>query len=67
MHSQKLVVLNHFTHVGMKLDDPGEYNKTIPINMKVTTLGKNYEMMCEIRWKHVVEIWGLKIDEKQIM
>jgi hypothetical protein len=24
-------------------------------------------MMCEIRWKHVVEIWGLKIDEKQIM
>jgi hypothetical protein len=36
-------------------------------NMKVTTLGKNYEMMCEMRWKHVVEIWGLKMDGKQIM
>jgi len=40
---------------------------TITTNMKVTTLGKNYEMMCEIRWKHVVEIWGLKMDGKQIM
>jgi hypothetical protein len=26
MHSQKLVVLNHFTHVSKKLDDTGEYN-----------------------------------------
>jgi len=28
MHSQKLVVLNHFTNVGMKHDDTGEYNNT---------------------------------------
>lgn len=26
MHSQKLVVLNHFTHVGIKVDDTAEYN-----------------------------------------
>jgi hypothetical protein len=38
MHGQKLVVLNHFTHVGVKLDDTVEYNN-IP-NMKVKILGK---------------------------
>jgi hypothetical protein len=26
MHGQKLVVLNHFTHVGIKYDDKEEYN-----------------------------------------
>jgi hypothetical protein len=51
MHGQKLVVLNHFTYVGMKFDDTGKYNNYT--NMKVTTLGKNYDdMICEMRWKH---------------
>jgi len=28
MHGQKQVVLNHFTHVGMKHDDKAEYNNS---------------------------------------
>lgn len=62
MHSQKLVVLNHVTYVGMKLDDTGEYNSDTNKHEGDNIKKKLWDDIWDER-----EAWGLKMDRKQIM